>query len=83
MKTENIIDFKNIYVNYGINFSALKNINLKVNSNENWAILGANGCGKSTLIKLISNDLYPNTKYPFSKKYLVKIIGISLNLKKN
>jgi iron complex transport system ATP-binding protein len=68
MKSKNIIEFKNIYVNYGINFSALKNVNLQICNNENWAILGANGCGKSTLIKLISNDLYPNTKYPFSKK---------------
>lgn len=68
MKTENIIDFKNIYVNYGIDFVALKNINLNINTSENWAILGANGSGKSTLIKLISQDLYPNTKYPFSKK---------------
>lgn len=68
MKKENIIDFKNIYVNYGIDFTALKNINLNINTTENWAILGANGSGKSTLIKLISHDLYPSTKYAFSKK---------------
>lgn len=72
MKIENIIDFKNIYVNYGIEYTALKNVNLNINTSENWAILGANGSGKSTLIKLISQDLYPNTKYPFSKKIFDK-----------
>lgn len=65
---QSIIDFENIYVNYDIDSSVLKNINLKINTNENWVILGANGSGKSTLIKLISNDLYPNTKYPFKKE---------------
>jgi len=66
--SKNIIDFENIYVNYDIVSSVLKNINLKINTNQHWVILGANGSGKSTLIKLISNDLYPNTKYPFRKK---------------
>ena len=63
-----IIDFENIQVNYGTDFQALKNINLEINEGEHWVILGANGSGKSTLIKLFSNDLYPNTKYPFTKK---------------
>ena len=83
MKSKNIIEFKNIYVNYGINFSALKNVNLQICNNENWAILGANGCGKSTLIKLISNDLYPNTKYPFSKKIFGEDNWNIFELKKN
>ena len=68
---ETIIDFENIYANYG-NFQALKNINLKIKSDENWAILGANGSGKSTLIKLLTNDLYPNTSYEFKKELFGK-----------
>ena len=85
---ETIIDFENIYANYG-NFQALKNINLKIKSDENWAILGANGSGKSTLIKLLTNDLYPNTSYEFKKELfgkdrwnifeLKKLLGIITN----
>lgn len=67
-KPESIIAFENIYVNYDVHKSVLKNINLKINIGENWVILGANGSGKSTFIKLISNDLYPNTKLHFEKK---------------
>lgn len=87
-KAETIIDFENIYANYG-NFQALKNINLKIKSDENWAILGANGSGKSTLIKLLTNDLYPNTSYEFKKELfgkdrwnifeLKKLLGIITN----
>lgn len=62
-----IIDFENIHVNYGMT-TVLKEINLKIHSDENWVILGANGSGKSTLMKLFSHDLYPNTKYPFKKE---------------
>lgn len=67
----NIIDFENIHVSYEVT-PVLKNINLKINSDEHWVVLGANGSGKSTLIKLISNDLYPNTKYPFKKSIFGK-----------
>ena len=85
---ENIINFEHVWANYG-NFEALKDINLKINSNENWVILGANGSGKSTLIKLLTNDLYPNTEYNFKKELfgkdkwnifeLKKLLGIITN----
>jgi len=83
MKHKTIIDFENIYVNYDIDSSVLKNINLKIKSNENWVILGANGSGKSTLIKLFSNDLYPNTKYPFKKEIFEQENWNIFELKKN
>lgn len=66
-----IINFENIYVNYGLT-TVLENINLKINSDENWAVLGANGSGKSTLLKLFSHDLYPNTGYEFKKEIFGK-----------
>jgi iron complex transport system ATP-binding protein len=38
---------------------ALDRVTLSIAEGEHVAILGPNGCGKSTLIKLISRDLYP------------------------
>jgi molybdate transport system ATP-binding protein len=37
----------------------LREINWRINANENWAVLGPNGAGKTTLMRLISADLYP------------------------
>jgi iron complex transport system ATP-binding protein len=37
----------------------LHNINLSVSAGEHIAILGPNGCGKSTLIKTITCECYP------------------------
>ncbi len=38
---------------------ALNNLNLRISQNEHVAILGPNGCGKSTLIKTITRECYP------------------------
>lgn len=38
----------------------LNDINLKINSRENVAIIGPNGSGKSTFIKLITGAVYPS-----------------------
>ena len=37
----------------------LRGINWQLKSGENWALLGKNGAGKSTFLKLISGDLHP------------------------
>jgi iron complex transport system ATP-binding protein len=37
----------------------LHDINLTVNTGEHIAILGPNGCGKSTLIKTVTCECYP------------------------
>ena len=34
MELENIINFENVYVNYDIDSSTLRNINLKIKNNE-------------------------------------------------
>lgn len=48
------IEFRNVSFSYpGSNQMILKNINLTIHPGENVAIMGATGCGKSTLIHLI------------------------------
>ncbi|MDQ6706549.1 MAG: ATP-binding cassette domain-containing protein [Acidobacteriota bacterium] len=39
--------------------NALDDISLSIGAGENAAIVGPNGCGKSTLIKTITRELYP------------------------
>lgn len=52
------IEFKNVSFKYpGDNNYVLKNINLKFKLNEKLALVGRNGSGKSTIIKLLC-DLY-------------------------
>jgi iron complex transport system ATP-binding protein len=53
-----LIDFHNISVKRGGKL-ALNNVSLRISQNEHVAILGPNGCGKSTLIKTITRELYP------------------------
>ena len=37
----------------------LKNINWEINSGEHWAIIGLNGSGKTSLLKMINGYLFP------------------------
>ncbi len=38
-----------------------ENVNLEINSNDKIGLIGPNGCGKSTLIKIINGELEPTT----------------------
>ena len=40
-------------------FYALKNVNLTIRQGESWALIGSNGAGKSTMLKLICRILTP------------------------
>jgi iron complex transport system ATP-binding protein len=53
-----LIDFQNISVIRGDKL-VLNNLTLRISQKEHVAILGPNGCGKSTLIKTITRECYP------------------------
>src|SRR5882672_1785926 len=53
-----LVDLKNVRVIRGENV-ALDDFRLRINAGEHVAILGPNGCGKSTLIKTITRECYP------------------------
>jgi iron complex transport system ATP-binding protein len=53
---------------------ALRNLSLTIGSGEHVAILGPNGCGKSTLIKTITRECYPLARPDSS----ISILGESL-----
>jgi iron complex transport system ATP-binding protein len=53
-----LLDFHNLRVMRGQK-TALDDFSLRIGADEHVAILGPNGCGKSTLIKTITRECYP------------------------
>jgi cobalt/nickel transport system ATP-binding protein len=59
--TNEIIKIKNVsYSYYGI-IPALSGINLNINDGEMCAIIGSNGCGKSTLMHIMNGLIFPDS----------------------
>ena len=56
--TAPLLDFRNLCVMRGQKI-ALDDFSLRIGADEHVAILGPNGCGKSTLIKTITRECYP------------------------
>jgi iron complex transport system ATP-binding protein len=53
-----LIELRNVQVDRGMR-TVLHDFNLRIEAGEHIAVLGPNGCGKSTLIKTITRELYP------------------------
>lgn len=53
-----LMEVKNLSFSYGKN-KVLKNISFKIEEGRITTIMGANGCGKSTLFYLMTKNLYP------------------------
>lgn len=50
---------RNALVQYGAD-TILENVNFEIHDNEKIAVVGRNGCGKTTLLKLINGDITMN-----------------------
>lgn len=48
-----LFEFKNLSYGYG-NIALINNLNISLNHDSKYAVIGENGCGKSTLIKILS-----------------------------
>jgi iron complex transport system ATP-binding protein len=57
-KQQALIEFENVTV-LRERTVALDGLSLRLNTGENVAIIGPNGCGKSPLLKTITRELYP------------------------
>lgn len=54
------IEFKNVFFSYDKKLPIIKNVSFKVNSGEKLAIVGENGAGKTTCMKLLSGLYSPD-----------------------
>lgn len=56
-----VLECKNLYKSYKKNQPVLEGLNITIPAGKIVGLLGPNGCGKSTLIKLISGLLQPDS----------------------
>ena len=57
----NILECKNLTKSYKRGIPVIQNMNLEIPAGKIVGLLGPNGCGKSTLIKLVSGLLQPDS----------------------
>ena len=69
-QTDILISMEDVRVKYG-DTTVLDGLSWTMKSGENWVILGPNGCGKTTLLNLVSGDnpqAYANKVYLFGRR---------------
>ena len=68
------VSIKDISFSYRKDYPVIKNLSLDIESGEYVSILGHNGCGKSTLARILVGLLYP-------KGGSIEVCGLELNAK--
>lgn len=56
---QNVLSLTNVQIMYDRAIEAVRDVSLEIGENQIVALLGSNGAGKSTILKAISNVLYP------------------------
>ena len=84
----NIIEIKNLSFSYNKDNNIFNNLSLNIKKGKITTILGKNGCGKSTLIKLLAKNLNYNSgsiKLENKELSLIRNSGnkLDINLKFN
>lgn len=69
-----IVSLKNVTVVRGER-TVLVDINLELGAGEHLAILGPNGCGKSSLLKVLTCELYPLAVNPDGSRPEIRMFG--------
>ena len=82
---ENIIEIKNLSFKYNTTKAIFSDLNLTIKKGEITTLLGKNGCGKSTLIKLLSKNIANYTGNIFLenkelKSYSLKELATKLSI---
>ena len=69
-KFSHLVEMRNVTVQYGRQ-TVFKGLNWKVGKDENWAVTGPNGSGKTSLLQMITGDqplAYANEIYLFGRR---------------
>lgn len=77
------IEFSNVTFGYASGPPVLDDVSFKVGDGDHSALVGANGAGKTTILRLIAGELTPTTGtigLSGSWKYMNQMIGISEGL---
>jgi ABC-2 type transport system ATP-binding protein len=76
------LKLENVTVRYGLFFKAVDNVNFSVSEGEIIGLVGPNGCGKSTILKIICGLIKPGGKIFYKgdrvrpdRKDLAKFLG--------
>lgn len=69
IRSDNILSLERVSYNYLDTICALSEVNLDIGIGERFAIIGANGTGKTTLLQMMNGLIYPSSGRLFFKGY--------------